>query len=98
MKLASRDGSFDSRTRRAIVTEEICLGERLVARLIVHVLAASAQTRRRKHQNTTAPHPSPPADAALPKTARFDRDRTSDRAPQSAGKIDPSTPAQTPAH
>ena len=43
MQLAAGDRAFDRRARRAQVGVEIALGERLEARLVVHILTASGQ-------------------------------------------------------
>ncbi len=47
-QLSARDGAFHLRTRRAVIGEKIAFRERLVAGLIMHVLAAGRECEERK--------------------------------------------------
>ncbi len=57
-QMAARHGPFHLGARRAMVGEEFACGQRLVARLIVHVLSATSERQDRQRRGA-APDPCP---------------------------------------
>src|SRR5262249_20086587 len=55
LEVAARDGAFDERRGRAPVAEEVGERVRLVARLVVHVLAAGRHGTREQRGHDEAP-------------------------------------------